>query len=62
MIVQSISTAWDMVNNQQRLTVYKDINDPVTNKQIIEVVQYLYNRVGEIEPTHSKGQNIDIKS
>ncbi len=51
-----------MVNNQQRLTVYKDINDPVTNKQIIEVVQYLYNIVGEIEPTHSKGQNIDTKS
>ena len=62
MIVQSIHTAWDMVNHQSRLTIYKTIDDPATNKQLLEVVQYLYNRVGQLEPTHSKGQHVDKKS
>jgi len=41
-----------MVNHQYRTTVYSQLVDPTTNKKIIEVVQYLYNKVGELEPTH----------
>jgi len=62
MIVQSISTVWDMVNHSQRLSVYKIIDDPATNKQIIDVVQYLYNKVGQLESTQSTGQNVDKKA
>jgi hypothetical protein len=51
-----------MINHQNRLTTYKTIQDPVSNKQLIEVVQYLYNKVGELEPTHSKGHEVDKKA
>lgn len=61
MIVQSVSSVTDMVNHQSRLTIYKTIEDPATNKQLIEVVQYLYNKVGQLEPTHHNSQ-VDKKA
>ena len=56
MIVQSVTSVNDMVNHQYRTTVYSQLVDPTTNKKIIEVVQYLYNKVGELEPTHHSTQ------
>ena len=50
-----------MVNHQYRTTVYSQLVDPTTNKKIIEVVQYLYNKVGELEPTHHSTQ-VDKKA
>ena len=61
MIVQSVTSVTDMVNHQSRLTVYKTLEDPATNKHLIEVVQYLYNRVGKLEPTHHNN-HIDKKA
>ena len=52
MIVQSVTSVTDMINHQYRNTVYTMVIDPATNKQLIEMVQYLYNRVGQLEPTH----------
>lgn len=61
MIVQSITNNWDMVYNQYRNTVYRTLVDPVSDKKIIEVVQYLYDKRGEVTPT-AKGQVIDIQT
>jgi hypothetical protein len=47
-----------MVYNQYRNTVYKTLEDPITQKKIIEVVQYLYNKEGRIEEP-VKGRNVD---
>lgn len=58
MIVQTIHNSWDMVYNQHRNTVYKTLEDPVTQKQYIEVIQYLYNKEGRVEET-AKGRNVD---
>jgi hypothetical protein len=52
MIVQSIATVNDITNNQYRSTIYKTLVDMQTNRQYIEAVQYLYTKVGELEPTH----------
>jgi len=56
MIIQSITSVNDMVNHQFRTTLYKTVEDPVTNKKYIEVVQYLYNKIGKLEPTHHNYQ------
>lgn len=61
MVVQSISTAWDMVYNQSRKTEYTSLVDPVTQKKVVEVVQYLYNKMGELEPT-SKARTVDVQA
>jgi len=61
MIIQTISAVNDITNHQYRTTIYKTLTDPATNKQYIEVVQYLYNKVGELEPTHANHQ-IDTKA
>ena len=61
MIVQSISTSWDMVYDQYRKTEYKTLIDPVTNKKVTEIVYYLYDKQGQITPD-AKGQNVDIQS
>jgi hypothetical protein len=61
MIIQSISTINDITNHQYRATVYKTVQDPATNKQYLEVVQYLYDKVGKLEPTHRNNQ-IDKKA
>ena len=49
-----------MVYNQYRNTVYKTLEDPMTQKTYVEVIQYLYNKEGLVEPTHSNNQ-IDKK-
>ena len=61
MIIQTISQVNDITNHQYRTTFYKTVEDPVTKKQYLEVVQYLYDRVGKLEPTHSNHQ-IDKKA
>ena len=61
MIVQSVTSVNDMVNHQDRTTVYNTLVDLKTNKQVIEVVQYLYNKVGKLEPTHHNNQ-VDKKA
>jgi len=61
MIVQSVTSVTDMVNHQSRLTVYKTLEDPVSRKHLVEVVQYLYNKVGKLEPTHHNSQ-VDKKA
>ena len=58
MIIQSIHNSWDMVYNQYRNTVYKTLEDPITQKKYIEVVQYLYTKEGKIEEP-VKGRNVD---
>jgi len=58
MIIQSIHNSWDLVYNQYRNTVYKTLEDPMTQKTYIEVIQYLYNKEGSIEEL-ILGQNID---
>jgi DNA-binding NtrC family response regulator len=58
MIIQSIHNAWDTIYNQYRNTVYKTLEDPVTQKQYIEIVQYLYNKEGRVEES-TKGRNVD---
>jgi hypothetical protein len=58
MIIQSIQQSWDMVYNQYRNTVYKTLEDPMTQKTYIEVIQYLYNKEGKVEES-AKGSNID---
>jgi len=59
MIVQSVTNSWDMVYNQYRNTEYRTLIDPKTNKTVLEVIQYLYDNTGKIEPA-AKGQNVDI--
>ena len=60
MIVQNVTNSWDMVYNQYRNTEYRTLLDPKTNKKVIEVIQYLYDKKGEVQPT-SKGQTIDVQ-
>jgi hypothetical protein len=61
MIVQSISTSWDMVYDQYRKTEYRTLIDTVTNKNVTEIVYYLYDKQGQIRPD-AKGQNVDIQA
>ena len=56
MIIQSVASTNDIVNHQYRSTFYKTLEDPVSRKQYIEVVQYLYNKIGQLEPTHHNHQ------
>ena len=61
MIIQSIQQSWDMVYNQYRNTVYKTLEDPVSHKKVIEVVQFLYTKNGAIEAP-VKGSNVDTQA
>jgi len=61
MIIQSTSAVNDISNHQYRTTIYNIIRDPATNKQYLEVIQYLYDKVGKLEPTHRNNQ-IDKKA
>jgi hypothetical protein len=61
MIIESTSTVRDIINYMHRTTFYNTVQDPVSNKKRIEVVQYLYNRVGELEPTHHNNK-VDAKA
>jgi hypothetical protein len=58
MIIQSIQQSWDMVYNQYRNTVYKTLEDPMTQKTYVEVIQYLYNKEGKVEES-AKGSSVD---
>ena len=62
MIVQNIHNVWDMVHNSYRNTVYTTLQDPKTNKKVVEVVQYIYNNNGKVTPNNTKGGNIDIQA
>jgi hypothetical protein len=61
MIVQSIQQSWDMVYNQYRNTVYKTLEDPMTQKTYVEVIQYLYNKEGKVEES-AKGSNVNKRA
>ena len=61
MIIKSVSTVNDITNHQYRTTYYKTVEDPATNKQYLEVVQYLYDKMGNLEPTH-RNYEIDKKA
>ena len=56
MIVQNVTSLNDVTNHQYRTTVYKTVEDPATNKKYLEVVQYLYDKMGNLEPTHRNHQ------
>jgi uncharacterized protein Yka (UPF0111/DUF47 family) len=58
MIVQSIHNSIDVIHNQYRNTVYRTLEDPVTRKEIIEIVQYVYTINGQMEQP-AKGGNVD---
>ena len=58
MIIQSIQQSWDMVYNQYRNTVYKTLEDPISQKTVVEVIQFLYTKNGRIEEP-AKGSNVD---
>ena len=51
-----------MVYNQYRNTEFKTLVDPVSHKKVIEIVQYLYDKTGRVEPTETKGQHLDTKA
>jgi hypothetical protein len=61
MIVQSISTNWDMVYDQYRKIESKTLIDPVTHKKVTEIVHYLYDKKGQVSP-NAKGQVVDIQA
>jgi hypothetical protein len=61
MIVESIANNWDIAYNQFRNIEYKTLVDPVSQKKVIEVVQYLYNKMGKLEPT-VKPRTIDVQA
>jgi hypothetical protein len=51
-----------MVYGSYRNTVYKTLEDPKTNKTIIEVVQYLYDSKANVQPNNVKGTNVDVQA
>jgi hypothetical protein len=61
MIIQSIQQSWDTVYNQYRNTVYKTLEDPMTQKTYVEIIQYLYNKEGKVEES-AKGNNVDKRA
>jgi hypothetical protein len=62
MIVQSIHNTWDMVYGSYRNTEYKTLEDPKTNKTVVEVVQYLYDSKADVQPNNVKGTNVDVQA
>jgi hypothetical protein len=62
MIIQSVHSTMDVVRNGYRNTVYTTLEDPVTHKKVTEVVEYLYDKTGKVEPINTKGHHIDIKA
>ena len=45
-----------------RNTVYTTLEDPVTHKRVIEVVEHLYSEKGKVEPTNTNGRHVDTKA
>ena len=60
MIVSSVRNVWDMVSDRCRKTVYRTVEDPVTQKQYIETERYLYDKTGTVKQNDT-GNNIDKK-
>ena len=61
MIVQSIHSSTGVTSIGYRNTVYTTLEDPVTHKKVIEVVERLYDDTGLVEPDNTKGHHIDTK-
>jgi len=49
-----------MVSDRYRKTVYRTVEDPVTQKQYIETERYLYDKTGTVKQNDT-GNNIDKK-
>jgi hypothetical protein len=60
MIVQSVTNSWDIVYNQYRNTEYRTLIDPKTDKKVVEVIQYVYDKKGEVHAV-AKGRTVDIE-
>ena len=61
MIVQSIHNTIGVTSTGYRNTVYTTLEDPVTHKRVIEVVEHLYSDTGRVEPVNTKGRHVDTK-
>lgn len=61
MIVEAIQTVRGVFHDKERVTVYKTLVDSSSNKQIVEIVQFLYNKNGAIESL-SNSSNINVKA
>lgn len=61
MIIEAIQTVRGIFHNKERVTVYKTLVDEMSNKKVVEIVQFLYTKTGTIEKP-SKGTNINIKA
>jgi len=62
MIVQTIHTTMGLTSTGYRNTVYTTLEDPVTHKRLVEVVEHLYSATGRVEPAETKGHHVDIKA
>jgi hypothetical protein len=62
MIVQSIHSTTGVTSTGYKNTVYTTLEDPVTHKRVIEVVEHLYDSIGRVEPANAKGRDVDIKA
>ena len=49
-----------MVGDRYRKTVYRIVEDPVSNKTYIETERYLYDKTGTVKQNDT-GNNIDKK-
>ena len=58
MIVTSITNLWDTVYDRYRKTVLRTMEDPVTNKQVIQIEHYFYDKTGNVQQ-NNLGNNID---
>jgi hypothetical protein len=62
MIVEQVFRTADVFNHMDRVTVYKNILDPVTNKKFVEIADYLYvqyTEKGQLSKHQPSGQHID---
>ena len=62
MIVQQVFRTADQFNHMDRVTIYKNILDPVTNKKFIEIADYLmvqYNARGQLAVHKPAGKHVD---
>jgi hypothetical protein len=61
MIVQSIHNTIGVTSTGYKNTVYTTLEDPVTHKKVIEVIEHLYDKTGKVEPSNTKGRHVDTK-
>ena len=62
MIVQTIHSTIGLTSTGYRNIVYTTLEDPVTHKRLIEVVEHLYSDKGKVEPANTKGRHVDLKT